>query len=1742
MKAEKHLWKQVTAIVSSIVMLTMSFPVNAIVSSAEETTGSTSETAETAESETTVVTENPTEESQPEESTGAGETEDSSEAEEVPDGEVQVQFVGNCFVDINNNNEALSTVNAALGSTIQFRLNVSSEQDYLWNEVVANNVPLEIKEAADGTGYFYEYTVSENGGTIGVEKISDSGTIDFKDGYINLTYPGGITAYYVFSSDEIQNYAQVPDAGYLTEVGNQSVNAQEPGYYYFYYKNRNGYTMYMKTIDTKKDAPTIAVKGILTENVNGNATHKLFVTTTGAENGVIHLYADENKSQEIKSVPLTGNGSESEIEIDNLNSYICVESGGKMSELYAVNGAFHLTVSYSKNDKFVQQREVKVSVSSACDVVCISQGKDVRKQLEANGEATFEITEKATITANGISCSVDSGNIDTDVPVVELQPNNHQKWTNVQTISGTVKDQHPDQLRYVYKTIALEMEEKNALSGSEAGTSISCKDSKGNFEIPDVKSGFYYIWAVDEAGTPSDVLEYEAKIDTEAPEITKVEFTAEEKNDGSLSGVIKTIANTILFGGIYSDTIVVDIEAKDKPEDEANSDLSKQVELHFLNQKGEEISSYTADNISWIKDADSAVSAAKITVKINDLKNIKDEFEGTISVVVSDNAGNKTAPNSDSKNEILVDNTKPGKPNCKVTTKDGNGYSSPDATHQQWVNQPIFITISDPDNAPISKIKKYQYRIENADPSQKDTEWTDLTGKQIEVEQEFINATYYIRAVSGTGIEGEEAVVNVAIKKSLTKTADYSIKGQMRNGWYVDSFPSIAVTIPNYEKYEPWIKAQLWIQDRKTGEYLVKDQSTGKYKRISSNSNDAKYTEIRNSDTVRPFTEDGEYDVYVVTIDEAENSSAAKAVKKAIYIDTTAPEYQEFSLTTVGVNGKVDILAKDASTVTYRYIYQNAVHINAKFDCNVSGLDKIEYQIAKSYASTGTWKTFDMSKGFDIETNQKFILKVRVTDRAGNVTEINSDGVILDNQAPVGEQLAPEITIRPDAGNGNGFHNGDVNVAISVQDPPYDGAQYDAAKGIYSGLQQVVYRVIADGVVTQEETLYSAGANPTDKDLQSAWNGSIVVDSARNNTNDIFVEVVATDRAGNERVSRTAEGAIRIDTTAPAIHISYDNNSPDAANTKYFKETRTATIEITERNFNPDDVRLSITNSDGSIPAISGWSEYGGTGNRDDTVHTATLTYSADGDYTFDIAFTDMADNVCTDISYISGTAAPQEFTIDRTAPVITVSYDNNAAVNGKYFSKPRVATVVIQEHNFDSSRVKITATASHSGKSIAVPSSNISWAGSGDSHTATISYKGDGDYTFDIQFTDMAGNESGAANYGSSVAGKDFVVDTTIQKPSVLINGKDGNGKAFQKDAVLSIQFGDINYDSYSLKLLRTVKGLKNVDVTKEFIPDLTVKGTSAEGNFDTFKKVKENDGIYTLTITLKDKAGNTETTAITFTINRFGSVYEYSDYLTDLIADGGAYVKAVDDDLVITEYNADKLVENSLNIVITKDGKPLDQSEYTVTPTMNNKVSTGESGWYQYDYTISKDNFTSDGVYKMVVSSKDEAGNTPENTNQEDQAILFRVDSTAPELTSITGLDKAVIKAQDVLVGYDAYDAIGLKSIKILVNDKEIGTITDFSADANNYNGTFDLTESKNVQKVQLIVEDMAGNITDTSASDFSSAYAFESAVTVSTNAFVLWYANRALFWGSIAGACLIVAGIGFLVFVAKKKKKSA
>lgn len=886
------------------------------------------------------------------------------------------------------------------------------------------------------------------------------------------------------------------------------------------------------------------------------------------------------------------------------------------------------------------------------------------------------------------------------------------------------------------------------------------------------------------------------------------------------------------------------------------------------------------------------------------------------------------------------------------------------------------------------------------------------------------------------------------------------------------------------------------------------------------------------------FNADANYEWFISYTDKADNKADSPSVNqenKAIYdfvVDTTVPYGTVFAIREESPNNPKES-SELVTDLTFGFWSQKKITVEATSGDDTSPIESIEYYKAKSSTpqdntvaldedalANVTWEEF---AGLEITDNEQCTVYLRITDMAGNYKYISTNGLIVDNQKPVEEAISPEITINP-AQPINGIYNDNVNVAITVTDPTVGGT--------YSGLKTVRYEVKNMGVTTQEGVLYQINESddwrPTQKELVPTFSGTITVESATNNSNEIEVIVYAVDNAENPSSNKID---LKIDTTAPTIDISYDNNTAD--NSKYFKANRTATITVTERNFDAKDVLTKITNTDGTIPSIGAWQKVEGTGNKDNTKWITTVTYSADGDYTFDIGYTDLAGNACSGAQY--GTSvAPTDFTVDKTLPVINVSYDNNSAQNGKYFKDSRTATVTIKEHNFDVERVKFTQTASKNGSSISIPAA--SWTHSGDTHTARFSYAADGDYTFDVSATDMAGNESEAANYGNSVAGKEFTVDQTIEKPSVT--GVE-NGKAYKDEVIPKISFQDINYDSHEIKLVRTRKGEKNVDVTNEFIKTINKNSQGASGVYDTFAIEPENDGIYTLTVKMVDKAGNEETEEITFTVNRFGSVYEYDDYLVSLISNGGSYEQTIEGDLIITEYNADRLVGNSLVIEITRDGKPLDNVIYDVTPGINDKVKVGESGWYQYQYTISKDNFKLDGVYKISISSKDASGNSPENSNYEDKNILFRVDSTLPEITSIVGLEESIINAPEVKVNYTVYDTIGLKSIKIMVNGKQLGeTITDFGDDLNNYTGFFMLSESKDIQNVRIIVEDLSGNITDTDAEEFVSAYTFNKAVTVSTKWYIRWFANKPLFWGTVIGGAALLAVL-FFIILAKRKK---
>ena len=117
-----------------------------------------------------------------------------------------------------------------------------------------------------------------------------------------------------------------------------------------------------------------------------------------------------------------------------------------------------------------------------------------------------------------------------------------------------------------------------------------------------------------------------------------------------------------------------------------------------------------------------------------------------------------------------------------------------------------------------------------------------------------------------------------------------------------------------------------------------------------------------------------------------------------------------------------------------------------------------------------------------------------------------------------------------------------------------------------------------------------------------------------------------------------------------------------------------------------------------------------------------------------------------------------------------------------------------------------------------------------------------------------------------------------------------------------------------------------------------------------------------------------------------------------------------------------------------------------------------------------------------------------------------------------------------------------MGLKSIKVLVDGNVVDEITDFSADRNNYEGDFVVNESKDKQKVELVVTDLAGNVTDTDSEEFKEAcaYEFNDVVTISTNPMVramAWIKDHAkVIAGTVAVVAAIVAGIIVLMLNCK------
>ena len=748
--------------------------------------------------------------------------------------------------------------------------------------------------------------------------------------------------------------------------------------------------------------------------------------------------------------------------------------------------------------------------------------------------------------------------------------------------------------------------------------------------------------------------------------------------------------------------------------------------------------------------------------------------------------------------------------------------------------------------------------------------------------------------------------------------------------------------------------------------------------------------------------------------------------------------------------------------------------------------------------------TSEVQNGYwskEVSPNETFITYVHLKDMAGNQYYLSSDGVILDQQNP-------EIHITlPKEEEKNGIYKKDVVVGISVTEPSPGNS--------YAGLKDVTYTVYRDGIETQAGSLYHfSKEEPQLNDLKKSYDDAhaLTILAKDNNSNDVLLKIKAVDNAGNQTVK---EERLSIDITKPRVTLSFDNNRVE--NEFYFKENRTATITVEERNFSEDAFKILITDpaegKGAKLLEVERDSFQKVSGSGDSSRWESRLYFNKDGDYQLSITGEDLAGNAMEDLVYAEGTQAALDFTVDKTAPVLSVSYDNNTANHEFYYRESRRAEISVEEKNFRSDLVdySVLKDGGREGHGSAL-SSFSGGEGRGVSelhHQASISYEEDGDYQFNIRVKDLAGNEAQAYPEDH------FVIDRTAPSLTIsdILNESANKGEVSPK-----ISYGDryLDQDALSLKLVGEVHGehglssqqggsisiartdalnlpmQKSMEETespkqKQEEKEGIVYQSSAgreEGNlsFQNFPEEPEADDVYRLSVKIVDMAGNETTEELWFSVNRFGSTYLLSDRAKAL---QGTYQKE-GEEILISEINADEVLSSALTLYRNEEKHALSEgAEYQTTR------SGGNGKWYRGDYLIKKDNFDKEGLYHLQISSQDKAGNLASTEQTERGAELrFGIDRTPPRIL-LSNVDNQGVYRGDVLdLDLSVQDNLWLEQVDATVDGTEELSWKDKSLQEAVAKDSFPLQisgEKGKRHKLLVVARDAAGNESRKEVSDF-------------------------------------------------------
>lgn len=466
--------------------------------------------------------------------------------------------------------------------------------------------------------------------------------------------------------------------------------------------------------------------------------------------------------------------------------------------------------------------------------------------------------------------------------------------------------------------------------------------------------------------------------------------------------------------------------------------------------------------------------------------------------------------------------------------------------------------------------------------------------------------------------------------------------------------------------------------------------------------------------------------------------------------------------------------------------------------------------------------------------------------------------------------------------------------------------------------------------------------------------------------------------AGNrDAVSGSNKTRFTIDKTAPKIHVALNLNDR-VKNKKYFNATRTATVTVTEHNFNAkafeNQLKATLNGKGIAVPSVSAFRQENGTDRW-----TATVTFVADGDYVLNFKTTDKAGNSYKTVAGDFSGAAAQDFTIDKTAPQLTIG---GITTNTAY---KKVPTIVLKEADNNASTItsSVVGTCFDSQSKMAKRTVKVSAKNSGQltaDHQLqnTVTYTAveqDGYYIVTAQSVDMAGNQSqvqrkvftknekgavyvvsddlAALNNGyankTAVAKQSLVVTeyspTEIQSPEYYINI---NGK--KKDGLVTMEKGQHHAGEWYVNTYT----ISSKDILAEGKYALYIKSTTKlDGKNTVVNNSSENKDLHRLNIQFtidntnpyvritgleKHLYSNTKVQTVTFSV----SESNLASIVIHMTRDGQTLDPLVWDHAQDKKHPNGWTVENGIAVVQVQLENGKSDLTFEITDLAGNKCST--------------------------------------------------------------------------------------------------------------------------------------------------------------------------------------------------------